>query len=118
MNRTKKIYDFLDLSKDEEKLHDDDMGNQLKIVSLYDPMRADDFSVLQKSLPIRNWKSQNTPLTLESLKKIVLDLRNNLTISNKKENVLSKGKKIILMLVLIFLYYYVVLTTINVFKRI
>lgn len=114
MNRTK--YGFLDLSKDEEKLHaDDDMGNQLKIISLYDPIRADD--VLQKSLPIIKRKSQNTP-TLESLKKIVLDLRNNLTISNKKKNVLSKGKIIIFILVLICSYYCVVFTTINIFKRI
>lgn len=79
------------MSTDEEKLHvDDDTRNQLEIASLNDPMRADDFIVLQKS-SIRNRKSQNTPLTLESLKKIVLDLRNKLTLSNKKENVLSKG---------------------------
>lgn len=89
-NSARELLANSDLSKDEEELHDDDMGNQLKIVSLYDPMRADDFSVSQKSLPIRNRKPQNTPLTLESLRKIVLDLRNNLTISNKKENVLSK----------------------------
>ncbi|XP_070169303.1 uncharacterized protein PF3D7_1120600-like [Polyergus mexicanus] len=89
-NSARELLANSDLNKDEEKLHDDDTGNQLKVISLYNPMRADDFSVLQKSSPIRNRKSQNTPLTLESLKKIVLDLRNNLTISNKKENVLSK----------------------------
>lgn len=85
------------MNKDEEKLHvDDDTRNQLKIVSLNDPMRANDFSVLQKSPSIRNRKSQNTSLTLESLKKIVLDLRNSLTLSNKRENVLSRGNIVIL----------------------
>ncbi|CAL1680491.1 unnamed protein product [Lasius platythorax] len=90
-NSAREILANSDLNKDEEKLHvDDDTRNQLEIVSLNDPMRADDFSVLQKSPSIRNRKSQNTSLTLESLKKIVLDLRNSLTLSNKRENVLSR----------------------------
>ncbi|XP_029172663.1 uncharacterized protein LOC114941734 [Nylanderia fulva] len=89
-NSAREILANSDSSKDEEKLHvDNDTRNQLEIASLNDPIRADDFRVLRKS-PIKNQKSQNTPLTLESLKKIVLDLRNKLTLSNKKENVLSK----------------------------
>lgn len=91
--------------ENEEKLHvDDDTGDQLEIVSLHDPMRADEFSVLQKSPLIMKRKSQNTPLTLESLKKIVLDLKNSLTINNKKKNALSRGNVIILAMIFLLLY--------------
>jgi len=89
--------------KGEEKLHvDDDTENQLEIVSLHDPMHADDFSGLQKSLIMKR-KSQNTPL--ESLKKIVLDLKNSLTINNKRKNALSRGNIIILVTIFLLSLY-------------
>ncbi|XP_011698894.1 PREDICTED: uncharacterized protein LOC105456502 isoform X2 [Wasmannia auropunctata] len=75
-----------DSSKD-EKLHAD----HLEVVSLYDPIHVNDFTALRgSSIPIKNDKTRNVPLSLESLKKTVLKLRNSLMLSYKRRDIIPR----------------------------
>lgn len=80
------------MSKD-EKLHaDTDTWDQLEVVALHDPIYANDFTVLRRSpVAIRNSKTRNAPLSLESLKKTVLELRNSLMLGYKRRNTISRS---------------------------
>lgn len=86
-------HDLSDSSKD-EKLHvDTDTRDQLEVVSLHDPIYANDFTALRGPPGAnRNDKTRNAPSSLESLKKTVLELRNSLMSGYKRRNIISKSK--------------------------
>ncbi|RLU26653.1 hypothetical protein DMN91_000450 [Ooceraea biroi] len=82
-----------DSNTEERNSLDVDTRNQPEIVSLYNPAYADNVIALRESpVAIRNGKPQAKPSMLDSLKKTVLKLRNNLMLSNKKKNMISKGQ--------------------------
>jgi len=79
------------LGKD-EKLHaDTDTRDQLE-ESLHEPIHANDFAALQRSpVAIRNGKTQDIPLSLEALKKTVLELRDSLMLGYKRRNIIPRS---------------------------
>lgn len=91
--------DLADSREDEEKLHSDtDTGRgEAELVSLYGPTRADDSSALREPLAaIKNEKSENTPSSLESLRRTVLELKNSLTMSDRNGNIIFPRSGIII----------------------
>jgi len=80
------------LSKD-KKLHaNTDTRDQLEDESLHEPIHANDFTVLQRSpVAIRNDKTQDIPLSLESLKKTLLELRDSLMLGYKRRNIIPRS---------------------------
>ncbi|XP_011873599.1 PREDICTED: uncharacterized protein LOC105565207 [Vollenhovia emeryi] len=80
-----------DSSKD-EKLHvGTDPRDQLEVVSLHEPIYANDFAALRgPPVLIRNDTTRNAPSSLESLKKTVLALRNSLMLGYTRKNIISR----------------------------
>ncbi|KYN12983.1 hypothetical protein ALC57_14829 [Trachymyrmex cornetzi] len=77
-----------DSSKD-EKLHAE-LRDQFE-VSLHDPIHANDLTALRRSpVAIRNGKTRNVPLSLESLKRTILELRDSLMLGYKRRNIIPK----------------------------
>lgn len=73
------------MNKD-EKLNPDTQDR----LSLNNPMYTNDFTILRRSpVALKNDKTQNTLLSLKSLKKTVLGLRNSL--DYKRKNTISRS---------------------------
>ncbi|XP_018393704.1 PREDICTED: uncharacterized protein PF11_0213-like [Cyphomyrmex costatus] len=75
-------------SSKNEKLHAD-LRDQF--VSLHNPIYANDVTALRESpIAIRNGKTQSVPLSLESLKRTILELRDSLMLGYKRRNITPK----------------------------